>query len=71
MVFIDSFVRHIPQVLWNPESLIEESFSEKLHRKKEYPVYTRPKSFRWLEVPDILTSGNHGEIEKWKFNNLD
>jgi tRNA (guanine37-N1)-methyltransferase len=70
MVFMDSFVRHIPKVLWNPESLEEESFSVKLERKKEYPVYTRPKEFRGLTVPDILTSWNHWEIEKWKFNNL-
>lgn len=70
MVFIDALVRHIPEVLWNPESLEEESFSEKLERKKEYPVYTRPKDFRGLVVPDVLTSGNHAEIEKWKYNNL-
>lgn len=70
MVFIDSFVRNIPDVLWNSESLEEESFSKKLHRKKEYPVYTRPSEFRWLKVPDVLTSWNHKEIEKWKFNNL-
>ncbi|MCP4522776.1 MAG: tRNA (guanosine(37)-N1)-methyltransferase TrmD [Candidatus Gracilibacteria bacterium] len=70
MVFIDSLVRHIPEVLGNPESLIEESFSEKLERKKEYPVYTRPKIFRGKEVPEILTSGNHAKIEKWKYNNL-
>lgn len=70
MVFIDSFVRNIPEVLWNPESLEEESFSKKLNRKREYPVYTRPSEFKWLKVPEILTSGNHKEIEKWKFNNL-
>lgn len=70
MVLIDAFVRHIPEVLWNPESLEEESFSKKLERKKEYPVYTRPKDFRWNIVPNILTSGNHAKIEKWKYNNL-
>lgn len=70
MVFIDGFVRHIPWVLWNPESLEEESFSQKLGRQKEYPVYTRPKEFRGRKVPDVLTSGNHSEIEKWKKNNL-
>lgn len=70
MVFIDAFVRHIPGVLWNPESLEEESFSQKLGRQKEYPVYTRPKEFRWKVVPDVLTSWNHSEIEKWKKNNL-
>ncbi|MDA7494764.1 tRNA (guanosine(37)-N1)-methyltransferase TrmD [Candidatus Gracilibacteria bacterium] len=70
MVFIDAFVRNIPEVLGNPESLEEESFSKKLDRKKEYPVYTRPKEFRGMIVPDVLTSGNHSEIEKWKYNNL-
>lgn len=70
MVFIDSLVRHIPEVLWNKHSLVEDSFSEKLDRKKEYPVYTRPEVFEWLKVPDILLSGNHKEIENWKKQNL-
>jgi len=69
-VFLDSIIRHIPWVLWNRQSLEEDSFSEKFKRKKEYPIYTRPSSFMWLEVPDILLSGNHEEIEKWKINNL-
>ena len=69
-VFIDSFVRNIPWVLWNELSLEEESFSKKFDRKKEHPVYTRPKIFRWLSVPEVLFSGNHLEIEKWKKNNL-
>ena len=69
-VFIDAFVRNIPRVLWNELSLEEESFSKKFERKKEHPVYTRPKIFRWLSVPEVLFSGNHLEIEKWKKNNL-
>jgi len=69
MVLIDSLVRHIPWVLWNPESLEEDSFSYKLDRKKEYPVYTRPEEFLWKKVPAVLLSGNHIEIEKWKHNN--
>lgn len=69
-VFIDSIVRHIPEVLGNKESLEEESFSEKLGRQKEYPLYTRPQEFMGKKVPDVLTSGNHKEIEKWKYNNL-
>jgi len=69
-VFIDALVRHIPWVLWNNNSLIEDSFSKKLNRKKEYPVYTRPEIFEWLKVPDILLSGNHKKIEDWKFKNL-
>ena len=69
-VFIDSLVRHIPGVLWNKESLEEDSFSEKFNRQKEYPVYTRPEIFNWKEVPKVLLSWNHKKIEEWKINNL-
>lgn len=69
-VLIDSLVRHIPDVLWNPESLQEDSFSEKLDRKKEYPVYTRPETFQWKSVPKVLLSGNPKLIEEWKKENL-
>jgi len=69
-VFLDALIRHIPWVLGNSQSLQEDSFSKKLYRKKEYPVYTKPKEFRWLKVPDLLLSGNHKKIEDWKFNNL-
>jgi len=70
MVFIDALVRHIPGVLWNIQSLEEESFSEQLNRQKEYPVYTKPKDFLWLSVPEVLYSWNHAEIEKWKRDHL-
>ncbi len=69
-VFLDWLLRHITWVLWNEKSLKEDSFSEKFKRKKEYPVYTRPSSFMWLDVPEILLSGNHKKIEEWKNNNL-
>jgi tRNA (guanine37-N1)-methyltransferase len=69
-VFIDAFVRNIPWVLWNKESLEEESFSKKLNRQKEYSHYTKPRVFRWKKVPDVLFSWNHKEIEKWKKENL-
>ena len=69
-VFIDSIVRHIPEVLWNKQSLEEDSFSKKFDRQKEHPVYTRPQEFMWLFVPEVLTSWNHKEIENWKNNNL-
>ncbi|MDD3646651.1 MAG: tRNA (guanosine(37)-N1)-methyltransferase TrmD [Candidatus Gracilibacteria bacterium] len=69
-VFIDTLVRHIPGVLGNIDSLEEDSFSKKLNRQKEYPVYTRPEEFEGLKVPGILLSGNHKEIEKWKKDNL-
>jgi len=69
-VFIDWLVRHIPWVLWNTESFEEDSFSKKLNRQKEYPVYTRPEVFMWKNVPEVLLSWNHKEIEKWKKTNL-
>lgn len=70
MVLLDGMIRLIPWVLWNELSYIEESFSKKLNRQKEYPVYTRPQEFLWLRVPDVLISWHHKEIEKWKMNNL-
>lgn len=69
-VLIDSVVRHIPWVIGNSLSLEEESFSETFSGKKEHPVYTRPAEFRWLKVPEVLTSGNHENIKKWKHSNL-
>lgn len=66
MVMIDAIARHIPGVLGKDESAQDESFSKSLGRKKEYPHYTRPEEFRGLRVPDVLLSGNHGEIERWR-----
>lgn len=70
LVFIDSLVRHIPWVLGNSLSLEEDSFSHKLDRQKEYPVYTRPEVFMKYKVPKVLLSWNHKKIEEWKNNNL-
>jgi len=70
MVLIDAVARQIPGVLGKEESVAEESFSASLDRKKEYPHYTRPEEFRGLKVPPVLLSGNHAEIEKWRFDNL-
>lgn len=69
-VFLDTIIRHIPTALGNPLSLEEESFSKKLEGKLEYPIYTRPQNFRGKEVPPVLISGNHKEIESWKFSHL-
>ncbi len=66
MVLIDAVARHIPGVLGKDESAQDESFSKSLNRKKEYPHYTRPETFEGLKVPDILLSGNHKEIDKWR-----
>lgn len=70
MVFVDSLVRQIPWVLWKKDSWEEESFSQKLNRQKEYPVYTKPRMFRWMEVPEVLYSWNHQAIEDWKKKHL-
>lgn len=70
MVLIDAVARQIPGVLGKDVSAHEESFSASIGRKKEYPHYTRPEKFRGLTVPDILLSGHHGEIEKWRKSQL-
>lgn len=63
MVVIDAVARLIPGVLGDADSAADESFSGGL---LEYPHYTRPPEFRGMKVPDILMSGNHAEIEKWR-----
>jgi tRNA (guanine37-N1)-methyltransferase len=70
MIVVDSISRLIPRVLGKEESHLEDSFSKKLDRKKEYPHYTRPAKFKNIEVPKVLLSGNHKEIEKWRKKNL-
>ena len=64
LVIIEAIVRLIPGVLGNPASLLEESHNE--IGEVEYPVYTKPQSWRGLEVPEILMSGNHGAIAQWR-----
>jgi tRNA (guanine37-N1)-methyltransferase len=63
MVVIDAVARLLPGVLGDDESSHDESFSRGL---LEYPQWTRPAEFRGLKVPDVLVSGNHAEIEKWR-----
>ena len=63
MVVIDAVTRLIPGVLGDDESASDESFS---HGLLEYPHYTRPAEFRGMKVPEVLMSGNHAEIEKWR-----
>lgn len=65
MVLTDSIVRLIPGVI-NERSHIEDSFSE--NYLLDYPTYTRPSDFRGMKVPEILLSGNHAEIAKWRYN---
>jgi len=65
MVVIDAVVRLLPGVLGDDESSRDESFSPG-GPGLEYPQYTRPAEFRGMTVPDVLVSGNHAEIEKWR-----
>jgi len=66
LVIIEAVVRLIPGVLGNPESLSEESHSDAQDGLLEYPVYTKPPSWRGLDVPDVLFSGHHGQIAAWR-----
>jgi tRNA (guanine37-N1)-methyltransferase len=68
MVIIEATTRLIPGVLGNPQSLKEESHSISSDNSilVEYPNYTKPASWRGIDVPEVLLSGNHGEIAKWR-----
>jgi tRNA (guanine37-N1)-methyltransferase len=63
MVIIDAVTRLLPGALGDDESARDESFSQSL---LEYPHYTRPAEFRGMKVPEVLLSGHHAEIEKWR-----
>lgn len=63
MVVIDAVARLLPGVLGDDASSSEESFS---HGLLEYPQYTRPAEFRGMKVPEVLVSGNHAEIARWR-----
>jgi tRNA (guanine37-N1)-methyltransferase len=63
LAMIEAIARLIPGVIGNAESLVEESHSNGL---LEYPSYTKPAIWRDLEVPEVLRSGNHAEIAKWR-----
>ncbi len=62
MVLVDSIVRLLPDVI-SKDSLLEESFSNQL---LDYPTYTKPAIYKGLKVPEVLLSGNHALIEKWR-----
>jgi tRNA (guanine37-N1)-methyltransferase len=62
-ILLDAIVRILPGVMGNPESGTHESFE---HGLLEHPHYTRPQVFEGMEIPGVLTSGNHAAIEKWR-----
>lgn len=63
LAMVEAIGRLVPGVVGNPESLVEESHSDGL---LEYPVYTKPSSWRGHDVPEILLSGDHGKIAAWR-----
>ena len=70
LAMLDACVRLIPGVLANQMTLSEESFSDDYNNCTllEYPLYTRPSTWRGREVPDVLLSGNHALIERWRYD---
>jgi len=64
MTMTDAIVRLIPGVLGNEQSHQDDSFSDGL---LEFPQYTRPREYKGMTVPDVLLSGNHANIEKWRY----
>ena len=63
MILLDAIIRILPGVMGNPQSGTHESFENGL---LEHPHYTRPQAFEGVEIPEILTSGNHARIDKWR-----
>jgi tRNA (guanine37-N1)-methyltransferase len=66
MVVVDAVARRLPGALGSEESGLVESFSAELDGGLEYPHYTRPHEFRGWRVPDVLLSGDHGRVERWR-----
>ena len=66
LAVMEAVVRHLPGSLGNFESVLEESFSEELEGRVEYPQYTRPREFEGSEVPPVLVGGDHGAIARWR-----
>lgn len=66
MVLVDAVTRKLPEAHGDERSAKEESFSAELGGAPEYPHYTRPEEWRGWGVPDVLLSGHHGQIDKWR-----
>ena len=67
MFLMEALMRRVPGVLGNSESLVNESFTDGTY---DFPVYTRPETYKKMTVPEVLLSGNHKEIDNWKNNKL-
>ena len=68
MVVCDAVLRKLPGALGHEESAVEESFSEALEGAPEYPHYTRPFDWRGHEVPEVLLSGDHARVKRWRLD---
>jgi len=66
LAMMEAIVRLLPGVLGNPESLVEESYADGTGGLLEYPLYTKPASWRGLEVPAVLLSGHHAQVAQWR-----
>lgn len=66
MAVIECAVRFLPGILGNEASVAEESFAPGNEGYLEYPQYTRPQAYRGMEIPEVLTSGDHGRIAAWR-----
>ncbi|HEY1285855.1 MAG TPA: tRNA (guanosine(37)-N1)-methyltransferase TrmD [Solirubrobacterales bacterium] len=66
MVLADVVMRKLPGALGHAQSAVEESFSRLLEGAPEYPHYTRPASYRGWEVPEVLLSGDHESVRRWR-----
>ncbi|RYZ08892.1 MAG: tRNA (guanosine(37)-N1)-methyltransferase TrmD [Myxococcales bacterium] len=66
MCLLEAVIRLLPGVLGNGDSAREESFSEECGGLLEYPHYTRPVSFRGMDVPEVLRNGDHAKIKRWR-----
>ena len=66
MVVADAVLRKLPGALGHADSALEESFSAALEGQPEYPHYTRPASYRGWGVPDVLLSGDHERVRRWR-----
>ncbi len=66
LLLADSILRLIPGVLGNAQSFKEDSFGSEMNGLLEYPLYTRPLEFEGQKVPDVLLSGDHAAIQKWR-----
>ena len=66
MVLCDAVLRKLPGALGHVDSAVEESFSAALEGDPEYPHYTRPAEYRGWRVPDVLLSGDHAAIDRWR-----